>query len=357
MTPSSDGPRLARLGSLKLFVTTAASNDAETPEGVIVIPRRDAARPNVYATIYDALRSRMEIMRRYGVRSGDGSELERLSALRGDLAETDITLRAGAADGVDETFSSAAEALKRKRNIHKKQAAEKARAGAVRHATQTVNRGATRARLTAIDRRIALREDEVRSIAPWIGAMETALLLEVRRSETIVRDLDRTAQAMSRHELVRKGRTSDRQRKAVAARLRHMGEPLATLVAEPFLSVRRSLTEPMLRATVAAERGTSQEFADAIKVVCGVTGPLMARIAIEGVLVLIAGASSRSVVLKAAERAACSARKSLIGADVPIKIADTVQAAMRLAWRTVNEGNLEAAKPWFKEAITSIYPA
>src|SRR5688572_19871910 len=258
-------PGLIRLGSMKVFIATGEACEGRPAAGAVVIPRRGAVKPTVYATVYEALRSRMEIMRRYGARDSDGSELERLAAVRGDLRETHVSLLSGDADGAGRSFATAADELKRKRNVHKVEARKKAEAGVVRHPTSTVNRGATRARLSAIDRRLSLREDEVRSIAPWIGAMETALLLEVRRCEGIIRDLDRTAAAMRSHELVRKGTTSDRQRKAIAGRLRLMTEPLATLAVEPFLSVRNALGAPVLRAVVSAETGTGDEFGEAMR--------------------------------------------------------------------------------------------
>ncbi|HTM68395.1 MAG TPA: hypothetical protein VL426_03790 [Candidatus Binatia bacterium] len=349
------GPGLVRLGSQKVFIATCAACEGRAGAGAVVIPRRDA-RPNVYATVYEALRSRMEIMRRYGVRGRGVSELERLASVRDDLRETHVSLLAGETGRADGSFASAAEELKRKRNVHKAEARKKAEAGVVRHPTSTVNRGATRARLTAIDRRLALREDEVRSIAPWIGAMETALLLEVRRCESIVRDLDRAATAMRSHELVRKGETSERQRRAIAARLRVLAEPLATLAVEPFLSVRNALCAPVLRAVVSAENGTGDEFAAAVGDIVRLTGASVARSAIESTLVLMAAGLPPGQLAKAAERSARAASRSLSGCGA-VQTAALVAAALRLAVQCLREGHPDAAKPRLKEAIAHLDPA
>jgi len=354
MTTEASG--LIRLGSMKVFIAAETACEGRAAAGAIVIPRRGTAKPGVYATIYEALRSRMEIMRRYGARPTDGSELERLAAVRGDLRETHVSLLAGDPSGADGSFAAAADELKRKRNPHKVEARKKAEAGVVRHATSTVNRGATRARLTAIDRRLSLREDEVRSIAPWIGAMETALLLEVRRSENVIRDLDRAASAMRLHELVRKGTTSDRQRKAIAARLRLLAEPLATLIAAPFLSVRNALGAPVLRAVVSAEHGTGDEFGGAVRDIVGITGASAARSAIEATLVLMAAGLPAGQLARAAERSARAASKTLCGCGA-VRTADLVASALRLAIQCLKEGHPDAAKPWLKEAIIALNPA
>lgn len=351
---TNDVPGLTRLGSLKVFIAAEAPDDGSVPAGAVVIPRRDAAKPNVYANAYEALRSRMEIMRRYGLRRGGPSELAELAGLRKDLGETHVALLSGDASGADETFVSAAASLKRKHNPLKSQARDKAKAGVVRHATETVNPGATRARLAAIDRRIAAREDEVRSIAPWIGAMETALLLEIGRSEEILADLDRTVQAMSRHELVRKGATSDRQRKALAARLRLAEERLATLKAAPFRCARVKLAAPMLRAIVASDHGTVDEFVQALAAVGAITAAVVARAAVEGVLLLLAAGSPPSAVLKSAERAGRLVAKEGKDGRIPAKASGDAVAALRLAYRALKKGDRDAAKERLKEAVASL---
>ncbi|MEY4744122.1 MAG: hypothetical protein RL272_67 [Candidatus Parcubacteria bacterium] len=345
---------LTRLGSLKVFIAADVREGGPVPPGAVVIPRRDAAKPNVYATAYEALRSRMEIMRRYGLRRGgtsESGEFAELAGLRGDLRETHVALLAGDAFGADDAFALAAASLKRKHNTHKSQARDKAKAGVVRHETSTVNRGATRARLAAIDRRIAAREDEVRSIAPWIGAMETALLLEIGRSEEVIADLDRTVQAMSRHELVRKGSTSERQRKALAARLRLAEERLATLMAAPFRCARVALAAPMLRATVAAEHGSADGFSEALAAVGAVTAAVAARAAVEHVLILLVAGSPPSAVLAAAERAG---RRLAKDGRIPAKSARAAVATLRLAYRSLKKGDGDAAKARLKEAVSSL---
>lgn len=346
---------LIRLGRLNVFVATAASG---SDEGSVVIPRRGSAKPCVYATLYEALRSRMEIMRRYGAaRPTEGSELGGLAALRGGLRETHVALASGDDGGADATLASTAGALARKRNPFKKEARAKAEAGVVRRSATAVNRGATRARLSAIDRRLASREDEVRSIAPWIGAMEMALLLEVRRCEDVVRDLDRAAAAMARHELALKGDTSPRQRKAIAARLRLLAEPLSTLAARPFLGTRHALAAPVLRAVVAADNGTGDEFAEAVRDLLVVTGASVARSSVEGVLVVMTAAPPPGRLLQAAEKGFRAALRAYRASGADAKAADAVQAALRLACQALKDGRPEDVKPRCKEAIGLIQAA
>lgn len=342
---------LVRLGKLNVYIAAAESGDP----GAVLIPKRGAAKPVAYASLYEALRSRMEIMRRYGaLRRTEGSELDGLSALRGGLRETHVALASGDDGGADGTFAATAGALGRKRNVFKKEARVKAEAGVVRHPPGGVNRGATRARLSAIDRRLSLREDEVRSIAPWIGAMETALLIEIRRCEGIVRDLDRCAGAMSGHELVRKGDTSPRQRKAIAARLSLTAEPLATLVGKPFIGVREALAAPVLRAVVSADNGTGEEFAEAVRELLAVTGSSIARSAIEGILILMVAGPTPGQLVRSAEKGCRDALRAYRGSGADTKAADTLAARLRLACQALREGSPEAAKPYLKEAIAGL---
>lgn len=342
------------LGRLKVAVVREASEGFAL--GAIVIPRRGAARPNVYATLYEALRSRMTIMRRYGARNGRRgaapAELDALASLRDTLGDAHVALAVGDVDGAPEALDGAAAALKGSRNAFKKDAKARAQAGVVRHSTSTVNRSATRARLSAIDRRLSAREDEVRSIAPWIGAMETALLLELRRSEGVVHDIDRTVNAIRRHELVRKGSTSDKQRAAIAARLRLLADPAATLFAAPFVQVRLGLAEPLMRASVAAGSGSASELACALGACALITGKSRARAVIESVLTLIAADAPSGTLLRATERAGKSAIKLAFDGGMSGEPLSKVSLHLRTAYRCVRAEKPDVAKNAFKEAIS-----
>ena len=350
MNGNGDGA-FVPLGRLKVAVVREASEGF--PLGAIVIPRRGAARPNVYATLYEALRSRMTIMRRYGARSSrGGSELESLATLRDSLGDVHVALAVGDVAGAPGAFEAAATELKGSRNAFKKDAKARAQAGVVRHTTSTVNRSATRARVSAIDRRLSAREDEVRSIAPWIGAMETALLLELRRSEGVVHDIDRTVNAIRKHELVRKGSTSDKQRAAIAARLRLLADPAVTLIAAPFVQVRLGLSEPLMRASVAAGSGSASELACALGACALITGKSRARAIIESVLTLIAADAPPSTLLRATERAGKSAIKVAFDGGLSGEPLSKVTLHLRTAYRCVRAGKPDVAKPAFKEAIS-----
>ncbi len=251
-----DLPRLKRLGSVKVYVVTdpfidRSGNDIRA--GQVVIFRRNAGRPNVYDGVYDALRSRLEIKIRYGLKDSRGELGELETALR-RLKHVRLCLEShdclSTADDrrIEGGLTEVAELLKRKSNPFKAEARVKAKAGAVRTPTEKVNAPATQARVTAIDRRLRERQREVASILPWITAMETALFLELNRSLGVIVRIGREAGAMARHAFFRTGRTSPTQLRVMSARIGLLQEELSTLEVAPFDGYRRVLAGALDRA-------------------------------------------------------------------------------------------------------------
>lgn len=238
----SDQPKLHRLGSLKVYVVLDDSSGLAS--GGILIARRNAQTPNLYADLFEAHRSRLEILFRYGIRQNGelrGGELDSLATAREHVRAARETLgNPGVRDSAAErqatgSFGDISFWLKRGLNPAKVSARDKAKAGVVRTEKGTLNRGATRARLTAVDDRLALREDEVRNIVPWMAAMETALRLELQRSLKIVDDTERRVAAiLNAHPMFRERRFPVSQRQAVAVVLGELVDSVGTLVAAPF---------------------------------------------------------------------------------------------------------------------------
>lgn len=350
------GRHLKRLGGVKVYVVTEdAPADTGLPAGSVVIPRGNASKPFVYQTIYDALRSRIEILVRYGAheREGAGAELAALDDMRRLLIDTHVCLAgddAAAAAGALEKLEAS---LRRKTNRFKKEAHEKASKGVVRTVKAGVNRGATRARATAIDDRLVARQEEVRSIAPWIGAMETALMLELRRSLRIVADLDRASQALLHHPLFRNGATSLQQKEAIAARLFLVRRDVDTLLAAPFLSLRRAVDEPTLEAIGAVRAGDGLALKDRLVSLAGAAGRAIARHRIEGVVAFVAlaiiGARDIDAVPRAVEKARVDIYATLDRAG-PVERRDAVDREIREALEDLFQTDLTGAKDHLKAA-------
>jgi len=271
--------KLKRLGSLKIYFVLEDRVDEKgdgVKSGSIVIFRRNASRPSVYETIYDAWRSRLEIVARYGPDGRPSGEIAELAESRERLRAADFDLReddGGAAGGrLTRRIGRVALDLKRKSNPLKSEARRKAQAGPVRTSrNRKVNRMATRSRVAAIDDRLARREEEVYSILPWMRAMEMALHLEADRSLGIIERLSRDAAMVFGHEFFRTGRTTANQLKGIAARLRMMGGGLRSFEAAPFRKAGRYLEQCLDKAIGRVERG-SQRWAyywlDQILTVC-----------------------------------------------------------------------------------------
>jgi hypothetical protein len=194
----------------------------------------------------------------------------------------------------------------------------------------------------------------VRTIAPWVGAVESALLLETRRSLDVVADVERAVNAVMRHRLLTAGSASDAQCVALAARLRIADEDLGTLRTAPFLGLRGTLREPMLGAILAAQSGTAGTLRDQVAVVRAAVGRQSARARIEAALTMVAGASSPSAVQKAID----AANRALVAMpkpdDAAVRAADLAVAGLKMAVRALKEGTIEAAKPWLREAIVPL---
>jgi hypothetical protein len=249
--------RLTRLGSLKLFIVLDKSGDV--PRGAVLIPRRNVSSPSVYPTIYDALRSRTIMLRRYGQRPADGnSELGDLENLREELGEVQVGLAEGAgARKTSKAFKGLTEKFGRVRDPFKVQAREKAAAGTVKKDGR-INRGATRARATAVDVRLAKREQRIRDIAPWIGAMEQALSAEVDRCLYALDAADRVISVMLHgHAFFLGGKTSRNQLKGIEARLMILFDELSSFRTAPFCAFGDEITVRLSEAMGDVEEAMS----------------------------------------------------------------------------------------------------
>jgi len=264
---SSSRFRLKRLGSLKIFVVLEDDTDqaGETVwAGSIVIYRRNATRPSIYETIYDAWRSRLEIIDRYGPDGRKTGEIAELDETRQRIRTAGLDLLdedGGAAGGrLTRRIGRVARDLKRKSNTFKSEARLKAQAGPVRTSkNRRVNRMATQARVKAIDSRLAERQEEVYAILPWMQAMETALHLEIDRCLGVIGRLAKDVSVIvSGHEFFRTGRTTPNQLKGLAARLRLAQNDLAALEVAPFREAGRYLQAHLAKAIEQVLRGDAR---------------------------------------------------------------------------------------------------
>jgi hypothetical protein len=264
---SSGRFRLKRLGSLKIFVALEDGSDQtgeKAAAGSIVIFRRNAKRPSVYETIYDAWRSRLEIIDRYGSDGREAGEITELIETRERLQTAGLDLHdedGGAAGGrLTRRIGRVAKDLRHKSNPLKSEARCKAQAGPVRTSkNRRVNRMATQARVTAIDSRLAERQEEIYSILPWMQAMETALRLEIDRCLGIIGRLARDVGTIRcGHEFFRTGRTTPNQLKGLGARLRLAQNSLGTLEAAPFREAGRYLQVHLAKAIEQVLRGDAR---------------------------------------------------------------------------------------------------
>lgn len=340
---------LKRIGPCRVFIALEGA-DAAYPAGAIIIPRR-FGKPNVYATAYDAFRSRAEIMLRYGLRRENGGELAELDVLREQARDAHVLLVEGAsADEATSVFGGFAHALKRKRNLFKREARAAAASGPVLTSRANVNPGATRARVTAIDRRLDRREGEVRDIASWMGAMETALLLEIRRSIVIVRRLESSLHALDRHALLRTGKATARQREGVATRLNLLIEDMASLEAGPFLALRKQATEHLARAAIAARTGSGTDVRAATKAARDVAIRMLVRNGVEGLVFLAATSAfaddETDRLTPRIDDLAARLKQYLRTAKDPVL--EDAQKALPVAARLADEVNLAAAKDHLK---------
>jgi len=241
-------------GHLKVYVITRAFTDQTRQArgvGQVVIFRKNASRPNVYETVYDALRSRLEIKARYGTPRNNGTargELGDLTYARRELAYSLARLARHYRDpdfglALDGSLGMLAGLLKSDSNVSKSEARVKAKAGVVKSRTGKVNPGANEARLRAIDSRLASRQDEVACILPWISAMETALLLELERNVEVVEHLLAEAESLS-------AQSSD-----LAERIGALITAVNDLSVNPFLVWRLRLAKTLRPAVASAKAG------------------------------------------------------------------------------------------------------
>ncbi len=355
-----DLPRLKRLGSVKVYVVTDPFTDRSGQSiaaGQVVIFRRNAGRPNVYAGVYDALRSRLEIKIRYGLKERRGelneleTALERLRHVRLCLASHDV-LSTADDRRIEGGLGEVAELLKRKSNPFKAEARIKAKAGAVRTPTEKVNAPATQARVTAIDRRLRERQREVASILPWITAMETALFLEIERSLGVIGRVGREAGAMMCHRFCRTGRAAPQQLRLMAARLGLLQEELATLEAAPFDACRVALAGAVGRAKRGLETGNALVTVIGLGEALAAVDRAVLRHGLESLISFSAAALISGLPTRAAEallRRLATVR-SRFGRNRQAKALKLVEADLAGCAQALGRGDLAAAKEALKQA-------
>jgi len=268
---SSNRLKLKQLGSLRIFIVTQDGADRsgrKVGAGSVIIFRKGRAIPEVFENVYDALRSRTEIICRYGFGEGGApaGELRQLAETRERLQRTWSRLAAGegaAGGSAAKNIGRVARDLKHKSDPDKSEARTKAKAGPVRTARNgRLNQMATQARVASMDGLLASREETVSRILPWIKAQESALRLEVDRCFRIVERLTREVGFMlSGHEFFARGRTTPNQLKGIAARLRLLKQETDTLIAEPFRSF-RDLADGCLDQAVPAVEGDDVRLAE-----------------------------------------------------------------------------------------------
>ncbi len=261
--------------------------------GEIVITRR-WRRHTMYDSIYSALRSRVEIALKYGVEKAgnDRSELRQLEQLKGFVTSAHVALGESASVArVQPLFAAIEGGLARKRNAHKKDAAARAASGAVTTSRGAVNRGATKARLTAIGRRLTLREHEASAIARRIGADGRALFRLLHGQLEIVRDIDRAVSALCVHEFARRGTTTAKQRAAIASRIHFLEGEAAALKVAPFSRFTALLRGHLEIAAECAELGDSKVFCRRLDSVLQMTTQIFVHKRLEDAIMLCAVAS------------------------------------------------------------------
>ncbi len=253
---------LKQLGSLKVFVTIG-DREGGLAAGSVLIARRNARAPSVYANLYDALRSRMEIILRYGLRRESGGELADLAEARERVGEARALLE-GKEPGKrrqGQAVRSLADVvfyLEHKVNPAKASAREMARAGLVRSRRGRLKVKDTHERLADIDERLGAREEEVNSILPYMAAMETALFLEAKRSLEVVQRVSREVVCLLKaHAFFRRGDATLNQRSIIAGRLRQLRTQVVTLIAEPFLGFRLEVADKLEYAAEAVATGNA----------------------------------------------------------------------------------------------------
>ena len=212
---------------------------------------------DLFQDIYAAWRSQVAACCQYGYWPDGrvfGGELRDLQSLRNRLSRARVILavaRPSSAETVRlaKLIDSIAASLARKSDEGKSEARVMAQDGLVEVPSGKINVGACRARFTAIERRIALRENVIRSIVPRLKATEAALRLEINRSITVVRDADRKIGAiLAAHPLFRDGQTSTSQLAVVIDQLRLTNEELKKLLAAPFLTSVRHMVDGITTA-------------------------------------------------------------------------------------------------------------
>jgi len=288
---SSNRLKLKQLGSLRIFIVTEDGTDrAGRPvkAGSVVILRRDRAIPDIYENIYDALRSRTEIICAYGFEEGrsPAGELRQLADTRERLQRAWTRLEAGegaAGGSAAKNIRRVARDLRCKHDPAKSEARRRAQAGPVRTpVNRRLNQAATQARVAALDGLLAERESTVVRIVPWIKAQEAALRLEVDRSFDLAGRLVRDIDAMtSGHEFFVRGRTTPNQLKGIAARLRILRQRLDPLEAEPFRSFRRLAGAAFDRAAAAAAAGDAVRVERSLDEVIVLTDRVLLQRAVE----------------------------------------------------------------------------
>ena len=255
-------------------------------------------RYHFHTDLFEAHRSRLEIMFRYGIRQNGkmrGGELDALATARDHVRAARETLgNPGVRDSAAErraagSFTDISFWLKRGLNPAKVSAREKSRLGVVRTSGGRLNRGATRARLTAVDERLSLREDEVRSIVPWMAAMESALRLELQRSIRLAAETERRAAAiLNSHPAFSGGRFTANQRQALAAVLEEAARSASTLLAAPFRTFGSEAARDLREASRSAGLGDPLGLQVRLKTVRDAARRLQIRKEIEALLLDVA---------------------------------------------------------------------
>lgn len=304
MTIRDKNAKLRRLDGVNVFVVLEDTVEGGRiiPAGSVVIGRGGRGRRDIYVSIYDAGRSRREVADSYAVspERGEDADLRRsrrdLKGLRGQLdASADA---AGAAQGL----TQAATWLKRKRNRHKVEAREKAKAGPVlTPKNQVLNRAATAARVTAIDRRLARRQREIVFLQRHNTAMEQALVVEFKRSLNVIRRAAREIGGVIKHAFFRTGKTTSTQQRGLAARLQLVTDQLETLVTAPFNGFAREMRERVSHAAKAVAQGHAAETKARLDEALIVVDRVLLQAGIESAVTIAATALKRPLAAAALE--------------------------------------------------------
>lgn len=250
--------------------------DAVIGEGEVLYPRwygGTLGHDHYEGGLYDAIRGRAQTMLGYGARDvGVGepqtlrlmqSSIRNLCALLADYAHLDTAER----NNLCNLLGATANRLVWARNSEKVVTYNQlTRASSVRDSLGRSNPGMARARLVSSVDYLDLRIGEIRRITPRVGYYEFALIAELDRIMSILREADHVLRLWvgERGLLYGDPRRLEQSTTGMNVRLNSLAELVATISVEPFLTARNQLTREFARTSQFLRARNVAEAVDAL---------------------------------------------------------------------------------------------